>query len=148
MIRLVTLVAGIVGGLAFALQIFLAAPTTSDARLALVCAQASGFLYYVSLAGVTGASRLSLDPVRERVAAIKQLGSVPVAVGFGVRDASSAAAIAQFADAVVIGSALVEHLVNSAGSSVVETTVLTRAAREFLAPIRAALDARVSSHAA
>jgi len=128
-------------------RIFLAAPTTSDARLAHVCDEASGFLYYVSFAGVTGASRLALDPVRARVAAIKQRSTVPVAVGFGVRDADSAAAIAQFADAVVIGSALVEHLVNSAGETAVEP-VLTRAAHAFLAPIRAALDARASSHAA
>ncbi len=128
-------------------RIFLAAPTTSDTRLAQVCNEASGFLYYVSFAGVTGASRLALDPVRARVAAIKQKSPVPVAVGFGVRDAASAAAIAQFADAVVIGSALVEHLVNSAGEAAVENS-LTRAAQAFLAPIRATLDARASSHAA
>jgi tryptophan synthase alpha chain len=128
-------------------RIFLAAPTTSDVRLAQVCNEASGFLYYVSFAGVTGASRLALDPVRARVAAIKQRSPVPVAVGFGVRDAASAAAIAQFADAVVIGSALVEHLVNSAGETAVEP-ILTRAAHAFLASIRAALDARASSHAA
>ncbi|TLY51143.1 MAG: tryptophan synthase subunit alpha [Gammaproteobacteria bacterium] len=120
-------------------RIFLAAPTTSDERLAQVCSEASGFLYYVSFAGVTGASRFALEPVRARVAEIKQRSPVPVAVGFGVRDAASAAAIAQFADAVVIGSALVEHLVKS---------LLTRAAYAFLAPIRAALDAHASSHAA
>lgn len=128
-------------------RIFLAAPTTTDARLAQVCNEASGFLYYVSFAGVTGASRFALEPVRARVAAIKQRSPVPVAVGFGVRDAASAAAIAQFADAVVIGSALVEHLVNSVGETAVEP-ILTRAAHAFLAPIRAALDARASSHAA
>lgn len=129
-------------------RIFLAAPTTSDTRLQAVCAQASGFLYYVSFSGVTGANRLSLDPVRARVAAIKRRTQVPVAVGFGVRDAASAAAIAEFADAVVIGSALVEHLVNSAPSGAVKTETLVRAAREFLAPIRGALDARSTPHAA
>ena len=129
-------------------RIFLAAPTTSDARLQAVCAEASGFLYYVSFSGVTGANRLSLDPVRARVAAIKRGTRVPVAVGFGVRDAASAAAIAEFADAVVIGSALVEHLVNSAPSDAVKTETLVRAVREFLTPIRSALDARSTSHAA
>ena len=129
-------------------RIFLAAPTTSEARLRGVCAEASGFLYYVSFSGVTGANRLSLDPVRTRVEAIKRGTSVPVAVGFGIRDAASAAAIAEFADAVVIGSALVEHLVNSAASGGVETETIVRSAREFLAPIRRALDARSASHAA
>jgi tryptophan synthase alpha chain len=129
-------------------RIFLAAPTTVDARLAALCAQASGFLYYVSFAGVTGANRLSLDPVRERVAAIKAQTQVPVAVGFGVRDAVSAAAIAEFADAVVIGSALVEHLVNSSTLDRVSVETVSKSAREFLAPIRKALDARQALHAA
>ncbi len=129
-------------------RIFLAAPTTSDERLQGVCAAASGFLYYVSFSGVTGANRLSLEPVRGRVAAIKRRTTVPVAVGFGVRDAASAAAIADFADAVVIGSALVEHLLNSAGAGVVKTEAVVRSAHEFLAPIRRALDARSTPHAA
>jgi tryptophan synthase alpha chain len=129
-------------------RIFLAAPTTVDARLAALCAQASGFLYYVSFAGVTGANRLSLDPVRERVAAIKALTHVPVAVGFGVRDAVSAATIAEFADAVVIGSALVEHLVNSSTPDRVTVETVSKSGREFLAPIRKALDARQALHAA
>ena len=129
-------------------RIFLAAPTTSDARLADVCAQASGFLYYVSFSGVTGANRLNVEPLQARVAAIKRGTNVPVAVGFGVRDAASATKIAEFADAVVIGSALVEHLVNSAGSGVVKTEAIARSAREFLAPIRRALDARSTPHAA
>jgi tryptophan synthase alpha chain len=86
---------------------------------------------------------LNLDPVRARVAAIKARTRVPVAVGFGVRDAASATTIAEFADAVVIGSALVEHLMNSASVDAVKY-----AAREFLAPIRSALDARSNLHAA
>jgi tryptophan synthase alpha chain len=90
----------------------------------------------VSFAGITGANRLSMDDVRARVARIRQSARTPVAVGFGVRDAASAAAIGQFADAVVIGSALVDRL---AGASDAEEA--SRRAREFLAPIRAALDA-------
>jgi tryptophan synthase alpha chain len=116
-------------------QIFLAAPTTTDARLAQVCAAARGFLYYVSFAGITGADRLSMDTVRERVATIRRQATTPVAVGFGVRDAASAAAIGEFADAVVIGSALVERL---AGATTAEEAA--QRAREFLTPIRAALD--------
>jgi len=114
-------------------RILLAAPTTTDARLAAACDQAEGFLYYVSFAGITGADRLSMGSVSARVQAIKARTPTPVAVGFGVKDAASAREIAGFADAVVIGSALVERL---AGAISVEA-----AAREFLAPIRTALDA-------
>ena len=124
-------------------QIYLAAPTTGDGRLAEMCRNAKGFLYYVSFAGVTGANRLDLAPVSARVAAIRTRAQVPVAVGFGVRDAASAAAIAQFADAVVIGSALVAHLENRVTADDVCT-----AAKSFLAPIRAALDAATNAHAA
>jgi tryptophan synthase alpha chain len=124
-------------------RIFLAAPTTADARLARICAAAEGFLYYVSFAGITGANRLSMDDVRTRVATIKRSAKTPVAVGFGVRDAASATAIGEFADAVVIGSALVERLADSA-----DAADAAERAREFLAPIRAALDARAASHVA
>ena len=118
-------------------QILLAAPTTTDDRLAKVCAAARGFLYYVSFAGITGADRLSAGDVRARVDAIRRQASTPVAVGFGVRDAASAAAIGEFADAVVIGSALVERLAGAA-----DALDAAQRARGFLAPVRAALDAR------
>jgi tryptophan synthase alpha chain len=129
-------------------QIFLAAPTTAPARLAELCDRACGFLYYVSFAGITGADKLDLAPVRERVAAIKARTHTPVAVGFGVRDAASAVAIAEFADAVVIGSALVARLAESSSPDAV-----IAAATQFLAPIRRALDQRAldqddSAHAA
>jgi tryptophan synthase alpha chain len=116
-------------------RILLAAPTTADARLAALCEQAEGFLYYVSFAGITGADRLSLDAVRERVEAIKMYARTPVAVGFGVKDAASARDIGAFADAVVIGSALVDRLAGS-----VSADQACAAARDFLAPIRVALD--------
>jgi tryptophan synthase alpha chain len=124
-------------------QIYLAAPTTAEARLADLCMQAEGFLYYVSFAGVTGADRLDLGPVRARVASIKARSRVPVAVGFGVRDAATAATIGQFADAVVIGSALVAQLATCAGED-----AICAAAKDFLAPIRRALDAGAGAHAA
>lgn len=117
-------------------QIFLAAPTTTDERLARVCAAAQGFLYYVSFAGITGADRLSMGNVRERVTSIRQRTPAPVAVGFGIRDAASASAIGEFADAVVIGSALVDRLAGATNAN----DACARA-QTFLAPIRAALDA-------
>jgi len=116
-------------------QILLAAPTTRGDRLQRLAGQAGGFLYYVAFAGVTGASHLEPAAVAERVAAIKALGSVPVAVGFGVKDAASARAVAAHADAVVVGSALVDTL---AGCADPETAAADAAA--FLAPLRAALD--------
>ena len=118
-------------------QILLASPTTAEGRLARLCEAASGFLYYVSFAGITGAAQLSTGEIAERVAGIRARAKAPVAVGFGVRDAASAKAIGEFADAVVIGSALVDRL---AGATSADEAA--GRARDFLAPIRAALDAR------
>jgi tryptophan synthase alpha chain len=117
-------------------QILLAAPTTAPGRMVRLCGSAEGFLYYVSFAGITGAARLSTGDIAARVADIRSMSKAPVAVGFGVRDAQSAKAIAGFADAVVIGSALVERL---AGAD--DVADITARAKDFLAPIRAALDA-------
>ena len=88
-------------------SIFLLSPTTPDARLRKVCELASGYIYYVSLKGVTGAANLDTGEVAGKVAHIQSFAKVPVAVGFGIRDAQSAAAIAATADAVVVGSVLV-----------------------------------------
>ncbi len=118
-------------------QILLAAPTTTPQRMVKICSAAAGFLYYVSFAGITGADRVSLDAVRAGVAQARQQAKVPVAVGFGIRGAAMAQAIGEFADAVVIGSALVEHL---AGET--DEAGVCAAAHAFLAPIRIALDAR------
>lgn len=117
-------------------QILLASPTTAPARLAQLCGSAEGFLYYVSVAGITGTASLSASDIAVRVADICARAKAPVAVGFGIRDAASAVAIAGFADAVVIGSALVECLAGATDASEVAGR-----ARAFLAPIRAALDA-------
>ena len=118
-------------------QIFLAAPTTAAARLQRVGEAAEGFLYYVSFAGITGADRISIADVEAKVAMLRTRVNTPIAVGFGVRDAATAVAISDFADAVVIGSALVDRLAGATDSA----DACTRA-REFLAPIRDALDAR------
>ncbi len=88
----------------------LVAPTTSEARLASVLELGRGFIYYVSMAGVTGAEGLDIGAVRTHVDAIRQLTALPIGVGFGVKDADSAAAVATVADAVVIGSAIVRTL--------------------------------------
>ncbi|PIQ38591.1 MAG: tryptophan synthase subunit alpha [Lysobacterales bacterium CG17_big_fil_post_rev_8_21_14_2_50_64_11] len=115
--------------------VLLAAPTTSAERLARIAREAQGYLYYVSFAGVTGADSLRPSEVAERVASLRQMASVPVVVGFGVKDAASAAALAPLADGVVVGSALVSALDKAGGAGA------ATAATAFLAPLRAALDA-------
>jgi tryptophan synthase alpha chain len=117
-------------------QILLAAPTTAPERMAALCGSAEGFLYYVSFAGITGAGQLSTSDIAARVAEVRVRASAPVAVGFGIRDAASAVAIGGFADAVVIGSALVERLAGG-----MEAADIAERVRSFLQPIRAALDA-------
>jgi tryptophan synthase alpha chain len=116
-------------------QILLAAPTTAPVRMAQLCEAAEGFLYYVSFAGITGAGRLSTQDIAARVAEIRAQAKAPVAVGFGVKDAPSAKAIAGFADAVVIGSALVERLDGATTAQDIAERV-----EHFLGPIRMALD--------
>lgn len=88
--------------------IFLLSPTSTRERIRQVVATASGFLYYVSFKGVTGANRLDVAAVAKSVETIRSLTDIPVGVGFGIRDADSAAAVAAVADAVVVGSALVK----------------------------------------
>jgi tryptophan synthase alpha chain len=115
--------------------ISLAAPTTSAARLPGLAGAAQGYLYYVSFAGVTGAQISDLAEVEARVGALRALATVPVLVGFGIKDAASATAVGRFADGVVVGSALVERI---AGAEAPEAAAAAAAA--FLAPLRAALD--------
>jgi tryptophan synthase alpha chain len=86
----------------------LATPTTDDVRLPAVLANTGGFVYYVSITGVTGATAPNVDSLRAAVARIKRHTPLPIAVGFGIRDESSASAIASAADGVVVGSVLVE----------------------------------------
>ena len=116
-------------------RILLAAPTTSDVRLARAIEAAEGYLYYVSFTGITGAARLSTTDIAQRVGGLRRGTRVPVAVGFGIKDAESARAVAAFADAVVIGSALVGTLADATSSEEVSAR-----ARAFLAPVRAAVD--------
>jgi tryptophan synthase alpha chain len=116
--------------------IFLLAPTSSDERIEKVAKVASGYVYYVSLKGVTGAQNLNTAEVSSKLPTIRQHTNVPVGVGFGIRDAESACRVAQSADAVVIGSALIQVL--EAGNPQDAAAL----AGQFIAPIRAALDAQ------
>lgn len=96
--------------------IFLLSPTSPDDRIKQVCEHVSGYVYYVSLKGVTGAANLDTADVGRKVGNIKSLSNVPVAVGFGIRDAESAKRIAEAADAIVVGSVLVSLVNEHAGN--------------------------------
>jgi tryptophan synthase alpha chain len=114
--------------------IFLLAPTSTDDRIAQVARHASGFLYYVSLKGVTGAAHLDVASVAARLPSIRRHTDVPVGVGFGIRDAASAVAVAQVADAVIIGARLIQELENTPREHAVD------AVGRLVADIRGALD--------
>lgn len=117
--------------------IFLIAPTTTDARMQKVCDAARGFVYYVSLKGVTGAATLDTAAVAEKVAQIRTHSGMPVGVGFGIKDAASAAAVGAVADAVVVGSALV----NQVEANALTPAAISPAICAILRSIRGALDA-------
>ena len=114
--------------------IFLLSPTTPEARIATIGAIAHGYVYYVALKGVSGAGHLDPAEVARRLATIRRHVALPVGVGFGIRDAASAQAIAAHADAVVIGSRIIEEIEAAPAAAAAE-----RAGR-WLAGIRAALD--------
>ncbi|MBL8419300.1 MAG: tryptophan synthase subunit alpha [Dechloromonas sp.] len=98
--------------------IFLLAPTSTAARIEQVAEIASGYVYYVSLAGVTGSGALNVDAVAERLPLIREKTGLPVGVGFGIRDAATAACIARVADAVVVGSRIIEEIEKSTAETV------------------------------
>ena len=100
--------------------IFLLAPTSTGERIAQVAKFGSGFSYYVSLKGVTGAGNIDTVDVARRLAAIREHVSIPIGVGFGIRDAATAKAVAAVADAVVIGSRIVEEIENSTAESLLD----------------------------
>lgn len=114
--------------------IFLLAPTSTEQRMQDVGRVATGYVYYVSLKGVTGAGHLDTSAVAQAVPRIRKHVQVPVGVGFGIRDAATAQAVAQVADAVVIGSRIVQLLEEQTRDTVVA------AGRQFIAEIRSALD--------
>ncbi|CAP42077.1 tryptophan synthase subunit alpha [Bordetella petrii] len=122
--------------------IFLLAPTSTEARIQAVARIARGYVYYVSLKGVTGAGSLNTDDVAARLALIRRHVSVPVGVGFGIRDAASAQHIARVADAVVIGSKLIETIEQAVATAPAgkQTEAAVAAATQWLGGIRQALD--------
>ncbi|MBL8490150.1 MAG: tryptophan synthase subunit alpha, partial [Rhodocyclaceae bacterium] len=115
--------------------IFLLAPTSSELRFDQVARSGSGYLYYVSLKGVTGAAHLDLDDVARRIPAIRERVRMPVGVGFGIRDGAAAARVAAVADAVVIGSRIIEEIENSPREEVAARVTA------FLRGVRVAMDA-------
>jgi tryptophan synthase alpha chain len=123
-------------------NIFLIAPTTTPERTKTICEQSSGYIYYVSLKGVTGAAHLDIDSVASKLAKLRENTELPIGVGFGIRDAASAKRIAEFADAVVVGSALVQRVgelragVIHSDEQLVQTCALIGEIREALDSIR------------
>ena len=113
--------------------IFLLSPTTSDARLKQVAELGRGYLYYVSLKGVTGAANIDINDVAKRLERIRSFTKLPVGVGFGIRDGKTAQAIAQVSDAVVIGSRLVQEIESAPADAPARV-------QAFMADIRAAMD--------
>lgn len=116
--------------------IFLLSPTTPEARIKAVARQASGFIYYVSLKGVTGAAHLDIAEVASRLPAIRERTGLPVGVGFGIRDAETARRVAEVADAVIIGSRIVQEIETSPRETLLENV------RNLVAGMRAAIDQR------
>ena len=114
--------------------IFLIAPTTPPERIKIICSFARGFVYYVSLKGVTGAANLDISAVTEKLKQIRAATTLPVGVGFGIRDAQSAANVARVADAVVVGSAVVKQIEEHGAAGAMN------AVAKLLREMRAAMD--------
>ena len=117
--------------------IYLLAPTSTEDRIRKITSTASGFVYYVSLKGVTGAANLDVDAVSAKLDAIRQTTEMPVGVGFGIKDAATAKAMAAIADAVVVGSAIVQRVEDNAG----DIAAIQASVGELIAEIRTAIDA-------
>ena len=115
-------------------SIFLLSPTSDAARVNLIVNQASGFLYYVSLKGVTGAANMDVEQVKARVAEIRNKTSLPIGVGFGVKDAATAKKVATFADAIVVGSRMVVTIEESTEDNLMQNI------SSLMQELRAAID--------
>ena len=114
--------------------IFLVSPTTSDARIKSITEQATGYIYYVSLKGVTGAGHLDIDAVKQKVSDIKSMTVLPVMVGFGIKDAESASAISAVSEGVVVGSELIRQVVSlsSEGHQAIDAATLIGEMRQAM----------------
>lgn len=120
--------------------IFLVAPTTSEARMDAICRESSGYVYYVSLKGVTGAGHLDIDSVVSNLNRLRKHTQLPLGVGFGIRDSESAARIAGVADAVVVGSALINRIAELKPGQQYSQAQLV-AQTDLIAGMRRAMDA-------
>ncbi|HTN34368.1 MAG TPA: tryptophan synthase subunit alpha [Marinobacter sp.] len=120
--------------------IFLLAPTTTEDRIRAISEHSSGYVYYVSFKGVTGAAKINVDEVAAKVARIHELTALPVGVGFGIRDAETAAAVGRVSDGVIVGSVLVDTIARHQA----DPEQLKRALVDVLQPMREALDSLAS----
>ncbi|MBO6555698.1 MAG: tryptophan synthase subunit alpha [Pseudomonadales bacterium] len=116
--------------------VYLLAPTTTDERAEIVCRASRGFVYYVSLKGTTGASTLDIDDVSEKMARFRKISSLPIMVGFGVKDGASAKAVAGVADGAVVGSAIVKLMEEHRDNP----DLLQQSVKQFVGELRAAID--------
>lgn len=116
--------------------VFLIAPTSDRGRIQKICNASRGYVYYVSLKGITGAGHLDLDSVAQRLTEIREISQLPLGVGFGIKDAATAAAMGKLADAVIVGSAIVNRIAEHQGDA--EATI--RAVSSFVSELRAGLD--------
>ena len=121
--------------------VFLIAPTSTEERIAKIGSVASGFVYYVSLKGVTGAANLDVADVREKVDRIRKKIDLPIGVGFGISDAQAAAQISACSDAVVVGSAIVKRMAVHQHHNPEQTQHVINDVSELLSSMRAAMDA-------
>jgi tryptophan synthase alpha chain len=117
--------------------VYLIAPTSTQERIEAIGAVASGFVYYVSVKGVTGAGHLDIAEVARRLIPIRERIALPLGVGFGIKDAETAAAVARVADAVIVGSAIVGRMEALAATPQAIPGVIA----EFVATLRTAIDA-------
>ncbi len=120
--------------------IFLLAPTSTQERIKKLADVASGFVYYVSLKGVTGAATLDISSVEDKVAEIRQFIDLPIGVGFGISDEQSAAKVAVCSDAVVVGSAIVKKMTLNNGKTEAERSIIIKEISDILSAMRSALD--------
>jgi len=120
--------------------IFLLAPTSTTERIKALADIASGFVYYVSLKGVTGAASLDVSSVEQKVSEIRQHIDLPIGVGFGISDAKSAAQVGSCADGVVVGSAIVKQMTLNDGKTEAERELIIKEISDILSSMRAALD--------
>ena len=120
--------------------IFLLAPTSTEERIKKLADFASGFVYYVSLKGVTGAATLDVSSVEQKVQQIRRFIDLPIGVGFGIGDAESAAKVAGCSDAVVVGSAIVKKMTLNDGKTEQERSIIIKEISDILSAMRSAMD--------